>query len=384
MTLIANFAFASYPILLGDLMVSLWQANPPDYRPFHIPTMDNVNSLLPREWGVTICGLTQKLVRIDDRLGLGWSGSEIAARAAIRELVDRSKECPLTINSLKDVLDGLDLGSGLDLVVTGLLLNPRESGSVVVTRFSWDYSRKQMVAPTKIPGLGDVYLTGTGAPAFLDFCDDLTHHMKSSTGGMPRSHARAFASAVGAFLAGQQMRMAAGVWEQFGGGFEVITVDAGRITKVGDTTHFFMDVSFGENSALRIQLRRALRFSYLEDLLLIDSLVLAVALEVANDDMGGLLEYDPTSCAQALYVVSPPHRSPTAEEVTQCEARGPLGSFGSQLCAYYVYLPSTNRVETLVHYLGNDGESQMILTVEGNEVTFKLTEGFVSKLRSLL
>ncbi|MHB1144359.1 MAG: hypothetical protein ACYCZS_05610 [Thiobacillus sp.] len=179
MTIVASFSLQSQPVLLGDLMISRWFENRPNVSPFHVPTLRDVNSEIPTEWGWIVTALRQKLVILGDKLALGWAGSQLAASLAVREVQSQMVGGIISLHRIKAALGGLDLGQQ-ELFISGLLVKTIEPGTHMVVRFAWDSQSGWLEPFAVLPETGPVYAGGTGrndlVRALQQVAEDMTLH----------------------------------------------------------------------------------------------------------------------------------------------------------------------------------------------------------------
>jgi len=77
MTMTAAFCVESYPVLVGDILLSGLEVLGKEV---HIPTIGNIDSVFPEGSGFSIVGLCQKLCIVNDRIAIGWAGKRFSAR----------------------------------------------------------------------------------------------------------------------------------------------------------------------------------------------------------------------------------------------------------------------------------------------------------------
>ncbi len=102
---------------------------------------------------------------VADDLAIAWSGSQLAACWACRELEAAAQCGPLSLERIKAILDGLDLGR-LELALLGLFVVPLSGGLHGCYRFAWQGGR--WIGPAVFDGSGaPVYALGSGIEHFL-------------------------------------------------------------------------------------------------------------------------------------------------------------------------------------------------------------------------
>jgi hypothetical protein len=127
MTLIATMEIDGFPVLIGDLMLSMENSNQEESKShFKLPTMLDVDSL--QNYRV-ISGLAQKLALINDRIAIGWAGDYISAKMVIKEIYEAEKSSNLTFVDFKEILAGF-VGSGIREVNLACLVVSGKHGKV--------------------------------------------------------------------------------------------------------------------------------------------------------------------------------------------------------------------------------------------------------------
>jgi hypothetical protein len=84
------------------------------------------------------------------------------------------------------------------------------------------------------------------------------------------------------WLAGEQMRTGVGIDRFFGGAFEIVTLLANELQKIGDVTYHFWEARSAPNDHLSITPHASFRIAYFEDYLVIRSWRFGGKVAVAN------------------------------------------------------------------------------------------------------
>lgn len=384
MTLVASFSIQSCPVLLADLLISRWFETRPNASRFNVPTLHDVNSMIPEEWGSMVVGLRQKISVFGGKLALAWAGSELGARMAFREFESRIPHGELSLECVKSTLESLELGQA-DLFVAGFLRETVEPGAQVIVRFAWDSADGWLEPTTVHPEMGPIYAGGSGA-------GDVVRVL----GAMPdRNMSRAATSAeaatltglaVTSILSGEQMRAREGLYSLYGGGFEFATVVNGEVVKVGDITHFYMDAIRLANGGTKVQLRRAVAYSYRDDLLLVGTLELQAELEYDASRIESTLTMDSMVRGEpAVYVILPVHRSLSSDERVRLRANPPDLNYSSRFTALYVHLPQrSGEVRALVHYAGLQPAALGMTFFGGDQLKVRISTSTLLKISNML
>lgn len=241
MTLIAAWAEAGTPILLGDLLISA----PGQFegRHYSLPTRDDVDEILPSEWGIRIVDTRQKVYKISDSFAVAWAGSEAAARVVIEGLLDRFGR---TAPEMGDVYAWLSRNTGLgstDCVIIGWVITKDAQ-----TAFRWSSN-----APADLK-TGPPFIEGTGAPYLQEILGPAT-----VTGSdVPLFHALGRI----ANLLGHEVLYGRTLRGLFGGGFQLAYVDNSAITMLPSVTYVFLYAKEEAGQLLFSHWHRGLKVEY--------------------------------------------------------------------------------------------------------------------------
>ena len=149
MTVVARLAINGYPMLIGDLLLSI---DDPLASPSPVPTAENLSRMFPTGSAWVPCGLRQKVAVVADNLVVGWSGPLNTARDVIAELKRKSHSQPFTYETLTKHFDSLSHRVWEEIGLIGVLEESQERV------FHW--GRKSREADTKL--FGRIGLLGSG------------------------------------------------------------------------------------------------------------------------------------------------------------------------------------------------------------------------------
>lgn len=350
MTLVASFHVKNWPVLVGDIMKSE-PAYGKKIRPFNIPTHANVNARLPPASEHIVTELVQKVNILNPRLALAWAGTPICARSVFRDILQRN-QLP-TFRDVASVLDERRSEAGMDLYVTGICIEEAQGEARPIIRFAWDSDNGWEGQKHVFPEYGDCYAGGSGAEAFLRLLGNSVTRLSAQTSALQE----AICLSLGHLgkLAGDQMRSGAGIDSFFGGAFEIVTLLAGQLQKIGDVAYHFWEATSAPNAQVTITFHASLRIAYFEDYLVIRKL-----------EFGG--EVADAIGADEVYVIRPVHRSVDDAEKARLVASVPRPSMNARFSVFYVHLPekqASHDTYVFVHKSRTPGESRMIAFEEG-------------------
>lgn len=344
MTLVAKFQVKNWPVLVGDIMISA-PAYGQKTEPLNIPTHANVNARLPPASERIVSGLVQKAIILNPRLALAWAGSLICARSVFRDILQRN-QLP-TFGDVASVLNERRGEAGMDLYVTGICLEEAQGEALPAVHFAWDSDNGWEGHEHVFPEYGACYAGGSGADVFLSL---LGNPIPLPTQMPAIESVVCLSLGILGKLAGDQMRSSAGIVSFFGGAFEIVTLLAGQLKKIGDVAYHFWQARSAPNAQVEITLRALLRIAYFEDYLVIRKL-----------EFGG--EVADVIGTHEVYVIPPVHRLVDDAEKARLVASVPRPSMNAEFNVFYVHLPekqAPHDTYVSVHKSGTPGESQMI------------------------
>ena len=351
MTLVASFDVKNWPVLVGDIMLS-GRAHGRKTKPFNIPTHANVNARLPPASERIVSGLVQKVTILSPHLALAWSGDRFCACIVFRDILQRN-QLP-TFRDVASVLDDWRGEAGMNLYVTGICLEEAQGEARPIIRFAWDSDIGWEGHKHVFPEYGDCYAGGTGADAFLSLLgNNAVARLPTQTPALESAICLSLIHL--GKLAGDQMRSGAGIDRLFGGAFEIATLRADQLQKIGDVAYHFWEARSAPNAQVTITPHASLKIEYFEDYLVIRKL-----------EFGG--EVADAIGADEVYVIRPVHRSVDDAEKARLVASVPRPSMNARFSVFYVHLPekqASHDTYVSVHKSGSPGESRMIAFEEG-------------------
>ena len=290
MTLIAAMTGQGLPVLMGDLLLSspkrVAQATT------NVPTIGDVAELFAESQRVPT-GLCQKLCILDDRLAIGWSGGHMAARTVMNELKAHLASGRATPEELEALLGGMEEIRRGQVDLVGLLVHDDRVlsfGSRRARLFNSSY--------------GTVRAAGTGASALESLANSMKLTRMSESTNPLIAPILAFVGMSGGMIA-EELRTAKSLQNYYGGGFELVTYNRGRLEKLDDITYVFWTAN-EETDGWNISPPRAvIKLSYKSDILIIRSVKLQ-----AGTPMNQQVTSD------VFYPISPVYRTIREEEIT--------------------------------------------------------------------
>jgi hypothetical protein len=257
MTVIVAYFPESYPILMGDLLISGPEVTDRD---IVIPTIGSVENIFPRGSGYSIVGLQQKLIILNDELALAWAGRTITAKTILSELKQLSATKKLTLQDLFEFWEKkVDPNDKPDVELVGLL----KCGDMIYN-FGFNYQKMESEK------YGEVMIAGSGA---LHMGESITRISSVESAPIEANileRSIATALLVSTDFIGYELVSGEGLLRYFGGGIELISLVSGRFQKIGDITYILWIADEDESGNVCIRMPEiAIKVSYIDDYMLL-------------------------------------------------------------------------------------------------------------------
>jgi|RhiMethySRZTD1v2_1073278.scaffolds.fasta_scaffold01336_19 hypothetical protein len=308
MTIVARLTINDFPLLVGDVLLS---APETPGRTVRVPTVGDITQVFPEGSGFMPSGLRQKIAVIGDNLVIGWSGSRIAAKTVIQELITRNKHEQFSNDSLMKHLNSLDETSGAQKVgFVGFIKDARG-----IAQFGFRYLDLQTAS------FGRMGLLGTGSGHFEEVIQSLTSFPQPSRPINDLERALGHGLICSGVLLSAEIVTRESLLHFFGGGYEVASLIKGQFKKLDNITYLFWHGEISANG-IGVNLHQVCKYSYANDLLLIRAATLSAFSKESR-----------LTIKQSIDVVPPIYRDAIAEELSSV----PRPTFDSTwLCSYYL------------------------------------------------
>ena len=375
MTLVASYSVQKHPVLIGDLMLS-YECDGRAYRPFNIPSHDDVNYKNSDATGYLICGLTQKVNMVTNNLAAAWAGTLRDATDVLVQLQNEAIKPNFSTSELCTFFNEQSLRSDLNLYITGILVEKGEGGSNKIVRFAWDSDTGWNSPIFESSLFKECYIGGSGSDDLRNvFSTYIPDFPKSSREMNPLEMSLSMTFSAVGVLIGDQMRCSKGLCDLYGGGFELVTFMNGRLKKFSDVTYHFWDVVLEDSDNLTITLHSALKLSYKDDLLIIRKL------EPVFDENK---EQSEDRSQNQLWVIPSIYCELSEADKTNIEKTITWPHLNSRFSVFYInrpQVPSNRRISTLIHQSSSDEPA--VKYVESSEgIKVGITDELLRRLRS--
>ncbi len=359
MTMTIAFFPESYPILIGDVLLSGMET---PGKQIHIPTIGDINEVFPEGSGFTIVGLCQKLCILNDRLAVAWSGARYAAQIVIKKLVKASTGRDFTLDDVMRFWENeVDQEYKKEISLIGLIKN-----GDLINSFGFNYQRLQSER------FGHVMLSGSGSHAMADSLARLGPSPEYPLNLNILERAISTALSISTDMLGQELISPQGLLNYFGGGIEIVSLVRGKFTKIGDITYLFWYVSEDDEQKISFSLpETALKFTYYEDILLVRKAEFKAeneALQLKCDD-------------SKVHIIQSILRQFDTNKVKDL----PIPSFNSRWTCHYIVVrksDGTFELRFMVDYVANQ-EYKFHFIEENNVITrLEVKEEFLRRLHA--
>lgn len=316
MTVVARFAIKGYPMLMGDLLLSI---KDPSASPVPIPTVEDLSKVFPAGSICVPSGLCQKIIVLSDTFALGWAGNLGVARDIITEVWQKNAESHFTRKTLQEHFDALDESVWENFGLVGFLED--DAGMM---SFSCDNTTK-----FRTPLLGEVALLGSGTAGVRKVLEGIPS-LPVGMGRTPNTLelSVSFGLQISGVLLNFEIATLDTLNDLYGGGYEIATILNQKLAKVDDITYLFWQASVDAKGGVRISRLplKACRYSYHNDILLIRS--------AKFEDKENIRAFE-----QRLFVVSPVYRDPDLKELQKITSP----SFNARYLCNYFLIPKSQK-----------------------------------------
>src|SRR4030043_1065170 len=364
MTVVAAFDVDNGPILIGDLLLSSTNDGISP-APLNVPTASDVNKYVSGSSGRIVTGLKQKVIMINDAFAVAWGGRLRTARTVIRdieELIDEKGQ--LSIAELLTFLNNVDYLMGEPLYLTGIMIDRRDC--VKVDLFSWDSQNGRLSRVFRRTPFGDVYMGGSGADDLKNLMSKL--NVKENDQALtPIQKAHLTALTIVGTITGQQLRWGQGFDAFYGGGFEIVTFNNGKLQKMNDVTYYMWDVMLSPDG-LQVTTRGVLNYRYDNRTLFIRRL-----------DMGRMGSDPDPLIKEEIYIVVPVQTSLTQKDKDDLASSVKFFSpIGSNLSIFNMHIPQIEKGNNILCHAHYAGESPVRYIPQGKGMIMEVEGEFIN------
>jgi hypothetical protein len=352
-----------FPILFGDLLLS---SPTTSNREVHLPAHD-VWSADNAETGYSISRLSQKLCIISDHLAVGWSGPRIYAQTIVQEMRTSFKGGrSVSTGDLETFFQQIDYADPNVSMVGIALEKSRTPGEVKVHRFGWRAQKHTSAV------FNEVRVCGYGTEHFLRALERVDASSLSAFDELP-DHLKTLGKVLllSGTLLGEEITTRSNLSSFYGGGFEFVSINAGKLEKIGDITYLFWGVKVISPEKLRLELHPvAVKFSYTRDILL----VRRVEFTKPEANLEGLSR----SKRDALFIVAPIYRNLEVSEREEIRTQT-LPELEAVFYCHYFLVNFPNRPAQIISMM-DKGYNMIKFEKKNGRVFLSANRDFVDRL----
>ena len=365
MTLIAGFGLGGHsPCLIGDILLS--GEGELDVS-ISVPTFADTSMIYAEGSKLVIKGVSQKIHQVSDNLAIAWSGRHIAARTIVNELIQQNTKGPFTYESLLSYLKNNETIKYNGLKIIAFLFDPKTNNSKIVGN-----------APIyNSEFFGMIFSAGSGADDFLSM-------FKSREAGFiecireQNVGVEGIAASLITQLLASDFTHGPSLSNYYGGGYELLLVDNGKIGKVDDLTYVFWLSQFLEGDDITPPIPVQLHaYKYVKDILAIRALRLK-----QRDDNSKAVN-------SSVYFIPPVTRSVSEEEIIKL-----LSSEASFLNDqtylsknfHHIFLIEDNNhyIKMWVHYKSEEATINLVMANENQGMFINTDWSWLFKVRDIV
>ena len=293
MTIIAGIPMERFRVLLGDVLIS--SKGMPE-RTVTIPTQDDVAILYPNGAQFRVSGLRQKICKISNNLAVSWTGSYIAARTVINELIEIDNLKPLTLESLLEYFRNLDQplhSMGVSFII--MIGDPTTNDARFVGLNSESYNSDLF---------GKVFYCGSGMHDFVSILKHFELDFPRIASERDTIGALDIASFFVSTLLSHDFTDLRSLHTYYGGGYELACFEDGIITKENNLTYTFWYSKTQDDGTISISRPIQIHnYTYLDDVLAVRS----IRMDATNSE--------PILASADLHLIQPVNRTVPDDEL---------------------------------------------------------------------
>jgi hypothetical protein len=257
MTLVAAHFIKGWPILIGDVLVSI----PKKYaqQQVSLPTIHNHPLKEDVTQLYTPSGLSQKLTIINNDLAVGWSGSKLYAKCFIKAFLAEYADKNCSISEVLEYINNMDQEIKDNISLAGVI---KSDNMFHVFGIGCCHG--------KLGNAGeDVYVTGSGQQDYLEILSSFINEPKED-GMKPLQYAVGNTINSSGFMMGREITNLESIVDGYGGGYEIISYFNGKFQKCNDINHVIWVANEAKDGQWKLTLPRLfMKYGYHNDIFII-------------------------------------------------------------------------------------------------------------------
>jgi hypothetical protein len=262
MTLIAHSTNFSYPIIIGDILMSSTEKG----TKIELPTfLSNVDNKLPGDQKFFPYKLRQKIYVIKDNLVLALAGLEFEMKLFLEDIINYFKFFRSTKEEIEKFYNEYDFSNFTNSSLLIVYSEKKEEGQLIhqITRGNWKHKES--------PTLEHLYTCGSGSNFFIEMSGYYDNFHGSGDTNLSNRAISLNYTNLSNLLSIERLSLNT-IKEYWGAGFEMIYFNGNKFKKINDITYVIWKGKVNlDDETYEMSPFLALNFRYFEDILIVTS-----------------------------------------------------------------------------------------------------------------
>ena len=360
MTVVAMLKYGGVPFFLGDILIT--STAKPKIQ-ISIPVSSQISEHLSRFQVRSICGLTQKISILSDRLIVAVAGDENQAKDFVETLSFLALLPDLDEVTFSQYTEAIEPNRTNNLQAFGAIIIPDgEEGDGLWIKYFCINLEKINSGVFK-----DSYIAGSGKDGLIEILENMpANEVNSKTSNNAYIAAAQLGLIIATQLFGIEFTAGNNLLESWGGGFELAVFRNGRFEKFSDVVYLFFRVIKTGKGKYSLQLvRKIVKLNYFEEILLIRTI------EITNKSGEQSLD-------DRVHIIFPIHKRDNDYEISDI----PTPDFGCKtLCTYIIISDPKGGADCASVVHSNEaGIDKFRYTIGSNDIFLSFKKDFVEEL----
>jgi hypothetical protein len=253
MTLIAAIRLAGLPVMFADILVTA-KVLPSAHEPLPTFQAHELEVVHPAEWYRKFRP-GRKVLRINPRLIVAWTGDVLAARPVLRLLQETFCNKEPSLTEIETCLSSIEDQHPFNCLLLGWLAHGPDAQA-----FQWSSEKKEKLE------LVEDFALGSGEPELVKLSKECVIHDLDITSGTPYERAQRQAVAIAGNLLGTELADATTLHQRFGAGYEIFVFDGCRFEPVQSATYIVWGMAMDPGVVSTLPtVQRVIRYFYVGD-----------------------------------------------------------------------------------------------------------------------
>ncbi len=225
-------------------------------------------------------------------MAVAWSGSCIAAKTVINDVIDKHKSKPFNLDLLVVYLKSIDpIIKRMNFSLIFLICDTNNPQGILVGYNTVFFESKLF---------GKVFSSGNGTRDFVSIFSRVEERLQSFIGSDSALSAVPICTTIASLLLIGDFTDRKSLQQFYGGGYEIAGVDQGKVFKETDLNYVFWRTRLESDGSLKAQLINIQNYSYVGDILLIRT----IRLDQPGPGEDGSIDFQVVQPINRTYTVS--------------------------------------------------------------------------------